>query len=247
MTQEIRDGHLAIVQAPWKWREALRRYDLPASALRVGLALIDEFANRETGALFPSFEAIAAATGMPTRTVRSGVDALRGSDLIQTRKSRFDGSLDYFFMLRTDANLSVREGVEVTDSCRTKGRKSVTRSDINLSVEGAEICHLTLEDNLITEPENVTFNPSCGPADDALRASPLRSESSSLRFEASASVCREPVRLEEHLVLDDLPIDESEFGRWIRANIPDPTFHREALRLLRERKMTPDDLRRMAA
>lgn len=46
---------------------------------------------------------------------------------------------------------------------------------------------------------------------------------------------------------EDIPSRESDFGIWIRSNIPDPTKHREALRLLRERKMTPEILRRMAA
>ncbi|MCF3638722.1 helix-turn-helix domain-containing protein [Rhizobium sp. TRM95111] len=44
-----------------------------------------------------------------------------------------------------------------------------------------------------------------------------------------------------------IPSNESDFGSWISRNIPDPTKHREALRLLHERKMTPEVLRRMAA
>jgi predicted transcriptional regulator len=46
---------------------------------------------------------------------------------------------------------------------------------------------------------------------------------------------------------ESIPTAEHEFGAWIRTNIPDPTHHREALRLLRERKMTPAELRRLAA
>ncbi|MBB3610980.1 hypothetical protein [Rhizobium sp. BK602] len=44
-----------------------------------------------------------------------------------------------------------------------------------------------------------------------------------------------------------IPTSESEFGAWVRTNIPDPTRHREAFRLLREHKMTPEALRRLAA
>jgi hypothetical protein len=75
-------------------------------------------------------------------------------------------------------------------------------------------------------------------ADDALRASPLRSESSSLRSEASAYVGGQS---------SDIPTDESAFGRWIKDNIPDETYHRAAFRLLREGTMTPAILKRMAA
>ncbi|WP_037462030.1 hypothetical protein [Sinorhizobium fredii] len=46
---------------------------------------------------------------------------------------------------------------------------------------------------------------------------------------------------------ESIPTDETQFGPWVRAKIPDPTKRREALRLLRERKMTPEILRRMAA
>ncbi|MBO0125102.1 helix-turn-helix domain-containing protein [Agrobacterium sp. OT33] len=188
MTDEFKKSNIAIMQTPWIWRAALRRCDLPASALRVGLALIDEFANRENGALFPSFEAIATATGLPVRTVRAGVDALRANGLIHTSKSRFDGSLDYFLLIRSDTNLSVRNAPEVTDSCHTKGQKSVARSDINLSVEGAEICHLTLEHNLGSEPENITSRRVRGPADDAFGGLRSASTLSSLRSDSSASV-----------------------------------------------------------
>lgn len=44
-----------------------------------------------------------------------------------------------------------------------------------------------------------------------------------------------------------IPTEDRDFSQWVRLNIPDPTQHREALRLLRERKMTPEILRRMAA
>ena len=44
-----------------------------------------------------------------------------------------------------------------------------------------------------------------------------------------------------------IPVDEVAFGPWIRQNIPDPTKYREAYQLLRDRKMTPEILRGMAA
>ncbi len=45
----------------------------------------------------------------------------------------------------------------------------------------------------------------------------------------------------------EIPDQESEFNSWITRNIPDRANHREAYRLLRERKMTPEVLRRLAA
>ncbi len=46
---------------------------------------------------------------------------------------------------------------------------------------------------------------------------------------------------------ETIPTDHSLFGPWIRLNIPDPTKHRAALRLLHEGKMTPELLKRLAA
>ncbi|NLS07632.1 hypothetical protein HGP14_30680 [Rhizobium sp. P32RR-XVIII] len=46
---------------------------------------------------------------------------------------------------------------------------------------------------------------------------------------------------------ETIPTDEALFGPWIKANIPDPNKRREALKLLREHRMTPDALRRLAA
>ncbi|WP_126905615.1 hypothetical protein [Rhizobium phaseoli] len=46
---------------------------------------------------------------------------------------------------------------------------------------------------------------------------------------------------------ESIPVHEAHFGDWVRRNIPDVTRHREAFRLLRERKMTPEILRRLAA
>ena len=44
-----------------------------------------------------------------------------------------------------------------------------------------------------------------------------------------------------------IPTNPDTFGSWVRKNIPDPNKHRDALRLLRERRMTPEILRRFAA
>lgn len=46
---------------------------------------------------------------------------------------------------------------------------------------------------------------------------------------------------------EEIPTDESKFNAWISQNIPDRSFHRKAYELLRDRKMTPEMLRRIAA
>lgn len=49
------------------------------------------------------------------------------------------------------------------------------------------------------------------------------------------------------VTLDEIPTDEAQFSAWVAHNIPDRAQHREAYRLLSERKMTPAKAREMAA
>jgi len=65
--------------------------------------------------------------------------------------------------------------------------------------------------------------------------------------DALSGVTRAPPYSLPHTLADPIPSEESMFNAWISRNIPDRTYHREAYRLLRERKMTPEVLRRMAA
>lgn len=66
-------------------------------------------------------------------------------------------------------------------------------------------------------------------------------------FEGLNGVTRAPPYSLPDTVADPIPTDEVMFNAWISRNIPDRTQHREAYRLLRERKMSPEVLRRMAA
>jgi hypothetical protein len=219
MIDDFKKGHMAIVQAPWRWRAVLMQTDLPASAFRVGLAITDGFMNKQTGRAFPGFKSLADATKLPERTVRSGVGALRKAGLIFTKKTSFDGSLEFYLVIpdqaRTDVNRSVREHFEPAEIGHSNRQKSVTRTGRNLPLEPAEIGQVTyriepIEANLRIEPDTGSDRR---PADDALRASPLRSESSSLRSEASAYVEGPPstadiceIRNDGEIDSDDHPI-----------------------------------------
>lgn len=66
-------------------------------------------------------------------------------------------------------------------------------------------------------------------------------------FDGVNGVTRAPPYSLPHSLADPIPSEEGMFNAWISRNIPDRTNHREAYRLLRERKMTPEVLRRMAA
>ncbi|MCJ9721973.1 hypothetical protein MOV66_07735 [Agrobacterium sp. SHOUNA12C] len=217
MTDDIQDKHMALVEAPWTWRKELRQTDLPASAFRVGLALVDEFLNTKTGALFPSFLAIAEACDLPAETVRKGVKALKSAGLIATKKTKFNGSLCFLLSLpdalRNGQHGPVQDDGETVNMDCTNRAKLTAPNGQNSPDETVNMDHLTLEYNLRSEPPNITLAPASGPADDALRASPLRSVNSSLWSESSASVVDQPSTQNAHaspkdaeMEADDTPI-----------------------------------------
>lgn len=195
-----------IVEKPWMWREALYKSDLPASALRVGLALVEKFLNRKTGKIFPSLEAIAAECRMPVETVRKGLKALKEFGMISTRKSGFNSSLDYFL---NAATLVSKEAKGVL----AKWSNQTSRSGQNRPVEVGQIDHLTLEGNLSIEPDGRCASGS-PPLSPAVTCSSIPSES-----QKEASVVA-------------LPKSEDEYEDWIRKNVKDRSLHRRAIHLL---------------
>jgi hypothetical protein len=137
---QIREANALYKAERWRWRKELYRSDLPASALRVGLALVDQWGRNEE--IFPSFETIAKETGMKQRAVICGVEALHRAGLIATHKAGIRDSLRYMLTSRTYVNASVHSDVNALD-----------RSSANA------------EGNLRREPDesNLTRCVPCGP------------------------------------------------------------------------------------
>ncbi|WP_363221248.1 helix-turn-helix domain-containing protein [Mesorhizobium sp.] len=123
---------MTVARQPWQWRVLLRKADLPASALKVGLALVDKFLNNADGRCFPSASTLAHECSILVRTVYDGIAALKEVGLLETNR-RFDGSLDFRFLLPP-----------VTKKRQTQSRKSVSASYENPSL------------NLNKEPSNLT-------------------------------------------------------------------------------------------
>jgi hypothetical protein len=105
----------------------------------------------------------------------------------------------YFFAipdaLRTDENPSAIGSDERMKIHPSNGWKSTLRTDGNPST------------NLRNEPQNVTSSPPHGPDDDALRASPLRSEYSSLRSESASSLVDQPSAQNAHALPKDAEME----------------------------------------
>lgn len=195
-----------IVEKPWIWREALYKSDLPASALRVGLALVEKFMNRATGCVFPSHETIAAECRMSIETVRTGLKALKEFGMITTRKTGFNKSLHY---LMHAAVVISRDAKGVVSNWS----KLTTRTGQNRPLELVKIDHLTFEGNLSKEPEWRSAEPT-PPLSPAVTLSSIPSES-----QKEASV----------VALPDAPED---YEAWIKENVEDRSLHRRAIHLL---------------
>lgn len=148
-TDDIQALHRTIARKKHLWRVALYKSKLPASALRVGLCMVDTFLNRKTGALFPSCASISAECNLPMDTVKDGLLALKMKGLLLSEKTRFDGSPDYFLAipaaLRIGENSPVRSEREEVEIHPSNRWKSTRRTGENPPT------------NLRTEPGNVTM------------------------------------------------------------------------------------------
>jgi hypothetical protein len=132
-------SHLELARQPHIWRKVLYRTNLPASALRVGLALVDKFVNRGKGRCFPSLATIAEECNLSVRTVRDGIEALRRSGLIVTKKRGLRDTLDFTFCMPSKAASYVTDSqhTETAPQCDGFTYSNVTdlrnRDDVNPS------------------------------------------------------------------------------------------------------------------
>jgi len=147
--------HLAIAVRPHTWRRELYRSSLPASALRVGLALVDRYLNRKHGRCDPSHETLAEECGMSVRTVRDGLAALRASGLISTRKQGLQGTLFFYFAIPSNA----AEIQQVVDEVQCGEDPSLNPADFRRATDGFPASNL----RGTSERELSNDRISCGP------------------------------------------------------------------------------------
>lgn len=173
------EQHLLLSREPHLWRKALMATDLPASSFRVALAIVDTFVNRKTGACYPSLETIATTCGLSVSGAKKGLSALREAGLVHTEKRRFNGSNSILLCLgqsnRMDLNGSVRTGDEQTETGPSIVPIQVSREYPNGSHISTRLGPITLEDNLSTEPSNLTSEDRvipCGPPSAVVASAP---------------------------------------------------------------------------
>nr|WP_145959146.1 helix-turn-helix domain-containing protein [Rhizobium sp. ACO-34A] len=138
------DEHFAYTAEDLRnWRIGLALADLPASSLRVGLLLADQFLNRKSGRCFPSYTKVAQALGMPESTVRDGARLLVRLGLINT-ESRGPGKTNQF-AFDVDRALEIQRGVS--------DENSTGRGDENSTGGRREFNPITKERTVEVEPD----------------------------------------------------------------------------------------------
>lgn len=202
--------------------------------VRVAFRLM-QHVNARTRDAHPSLERLAAQVGVSRDTVMRSLGRLcdpEGGRYWMDR-TRVDRTQPYIYSFRTDRLNAVIDG----KMDREDRAREVAIEKKRKRLEVARVQPREVANGQVHEVAN-------GPVS-KLQGCNLNTYVRTTLEEHLHTSCSE---VEESLHRrESIPTEESQFGPWIRQNIPDPTMHREALRLLRERKMTPDALRRLAA
>ncbi len=155
--QERNRVHMSVAKEPHRWRRVLYRTSLPASALRVGLALADKYLNRKDGRCDPSHETLAEECDLSVRTVRDGLSALRELGLITTRKQGLQGTLFFYFSIPCNA-----AEIQQVDSMPQSGENPPSNVANFRRASGGDPAS-NLRRTSESEPSN-TVVPSCPPS-----------------------------------------------------------------------------------
>ncbi|MDX0849374.1 hypothetical protein GOD74_13250 [Sinorhizobium medicae] len=222
--------------ATWIRRDRDSRMNRTAKQI---LLLILDCLNFETGRCDPGHQFIADELGLSVRTVERTIPRIVASGWLSiTRRGR---TTTNFYRLRVSTS-KVAELLDYVDGLREQRAEERERR----RQYGQRSDPTKLADHSASDPTSVRSHDPTKLADH----DPTKMAGKSMNRTFEDEPLKEDSCSEGSEVTyprEDIPSRESDFGIWIRSNIPDPTKHREALRLLRERKMTPEILRRMAA
>ncbi|MEY9629045.1 helix-turn-helix domain-containing protein [Sinorhizobium fredii] len=199
------------------------------------LLLILDCLNFDTGRCDPGHEFIADELGISVRTVERTIPRIAASGWISITRR---GKTTNFYRLKVSMK-KVSEILDYVDGLREQ-RSEARERRRKLSDP------TKMADHSNSDPTTVrSHDPTELAAHDPTKMAGKPMNRTFEEEPMNESSCSEGS--EDTYPRESIPTEETQFGVWVRANIPDPTKRREALRLLRERKMTPEILRRLAA
>jgi hypothetical protein len=222
--------------ATWVRRDRDSRMNRTAKQI---LLLILDCLNFETGRCDPGHQFIADELGLSVRTVERTIPRIAASGWLNiTRRGR---TTTNFYRLRVSKN-KVAEILDYVDGLREqRAEERERRRQFGQGSDPTKMADHSEGDPTFVRSHDPTKMADHDPTKMAGKSMNRTFEDEPLN-KGSCSEVREDTYPREAI-----PDEERDFGLWVRLNIPDPTKHREAFRLLRERKMTPDVLRRLAA
>lgn len=170
--------HFKVASEKHTWLQAISVANLPSSAFRVAIVLLQKHLNSKTGLCFPSLETIAEGCKLPIRTARDGLDALRRQGFIVTQKIGTHDPLFFFFAVPSRvAEIRHSEDsvprVENSHS-RVSNLRRATSGEFSTSNHGMEPQKVTMEETVVPNgppsavvafapPVDIPASPTCLP------------------------------------------------------------------------------------
>lgn len=217
------------------WVRRDRDSRMNRTAKQILVAILDCL-NFETGRCDPSHQYLADELGMSVRTVERTIPRIAASGwLTVIRRGRTTTN----FYKMTVSTEKVSKILDYVDGLRELRKEE--REKRRLYGDPTKVADHSRSDPTFVRSHDPTELADHDPTELAGKHLNRTIEGEHLN-EGSCSEVREDTYPRE-----DIPTEEKDFSLWITRNVPDRANHREAYRLLREQKMTPAELRRIAA
>ncbi len=226
--------------ASWIRKDRDSRMNRTAKAI---LTFILDCLNCDTGRCDPGHQFIADELGISVRTVERTIPKIAASGWLSiTRRGRTTTNFYRLTAPVTKVNQILDYSISLRDQ-RAEEREHRKRF-------GQESDPTEMADHFPPDPTKMADHDPTKMADH----DPTKMAGKHMKGtcenehvnEGSCSDGKEGTYTHAH-ARDDIPTDEISFGPWIKAHIPNPTHHREALSLLRSGDMTAAELRRLSA
>jgi hypothetical protein len=200
------------------------------------LLLIIDCLNFDTGRCDPGHQFIADELGISVRTVERTIPRIAASGWISiTRRGR---TTTNFYRMKVPVS-KIANILDYVDGLREQ--RAEQRERRRYYGDPTEMADHSQSDPTTVRSHDPTEMADHEPT--VVSGKPMkRTREDEPANKGSCSDSREDTYPREAI-----PTEEREFNPWIARNVPDRSQHREAYRLLRERKMTPEVLRRLAA
>ncbi len=226
----------------WIRKDRDSRMNKTAKAI---LELIIDCLNCDTGRCDPSHQFMADELGVSVRTIERTIPRVVQSRWLQvTRRGRTTSNFYRVMVLKSKVN-------DILDYSVTLRERRAEERALRKSHRGGESDPTKMADHLDGDPTKMAdHDPTelAGHDPTKMAGKQLkRTVEDEHVNKGSCSDGREGTYPHAHVHEGSIPSAEVHFGPWVKAHIPNPFRHREALQLLREGRMTSEALERLSA